>query len=214
MHLDVIMDRIDKIFYINLDKRKDRYKEINNELRNVLDEDEFTDKVERFPAIYKQNGAVGCSLSHLEVLKLAKQKNYNNIIIFEDDFEFLVDRDTFRSSIDKLFKLVDEDNFKFRVIMLSYNALQKDSYNDLLDKTTNVQTASGYMVSSIIFDELIETIEYGAQQLEKTGEHWKYTIDQIWKKLQNENWYLFKNRIGKQRPGFSDLGLKWYDNKC
>lgn len=208
------MDRIDKIFYINLEKRKDRYKEINNELRNILDEDEYTDKVERFPAIYKQNGAIGCSLSHLEILKLAKLKNYNNIIIFEDDFEFLVDRDTFRSSIDKLFKLVDETNFKFRVIMLSYNALQKENYNDLLDKTNNVQTASGYLVSSSIYDELIKVIEYGVNQLEKTGEHWNYTIDQIWKKLQNENWYLFKNRIGKQRAGFSDLGQQWCDNNC
>ncbi len=208
------MDRIDKFFYINLDKRKDRYKEINNELRNVLDEDEYTDKVERFPAIYNKNGAIGCSLSHLEVLKIAKKRNYKNIIIFEDDFEFLIDRETFRSSIENVFKLVDEENLKFRVIMLSYNALQKEDYNYLLDKTTNVQTASGYLVSSSIFDELIEIIEYGVKQLENTGEHWNYTIDQIWKRLQNKEWYIFKNRIGKQRAGFSDLGQQWSDNKC
>lgn len=208
------MDKIDKIFYINLDQRKDRYKDINLELRKVLDEDEFTDKVERFPAIKHQNGALGCSYSHLEVLKIAKQRNYKNIIILEDDFEFLVDRETLRDHLSKLFDLTQNQFFHFRVIMLSYNALVRYDYNDILDKTTNVQTASGYLVSSNIYDELIENYKIGIKEFEKTSEHWNYSIDQYWKKLQNKDWYLFKKRLGRQRAGFSDIGQKWCDNKC
>ena len=74
---------IDKIIYINLDKRTDRKAEIEQELQhNNL-------RFERFPAIQTPEGCIGCSLSHLQVVKLAKERGYNNILILEDDFMFL-----------------------------------------------------------------------------------------------------------------------------
>ena len=61
-------NNIDKIIYINLDKRQDRKTEIENELisKELLN-------FERFLAIETPGfGILGCSQSHLEVLKLAK----------------------------------------------------------------------------------------------------------------------------------------------
>jgi ribosomal-protein-serine acetyltransferase len=76
---------IDKIIYINLSKRTDRREEIENELNN------FNLYYERFEAIpTPECGIYGCGLSHLSVLKLAKERNYKNILILEDDFQFLV----------------------------------------------------------------------------------------------------------------------------
>jgi glycosyl transferase family 25 len=69
---------IDKIIYINLNKRVDRRADIENEL-NL-----FSLRYERFSAIEHEDGAIGCALSHLEVLKIAKKNNYKNILILED----------------------------------------------------------------------------------------------------------------------------------
>ena len=79
-------EQIDGIFYINLDHRTDRKEEIERELTR------FDLKFERFPAIPHKIGGVGCGTSHLEVIKLAKQRGYRNVLIFEDDIEFIVDK--------------------------------------------------------------------------------------------------------------------------
>jgi GR25 family glycosyltransferase involved in LPS biosynthesis len=34
-------------------------------------------------------GAIGCSMSHLDVLKIAKKNNWDYVTIFEDDVLFL-----------------------------------------------------------------------------------------------------------------------------
>ena len=78
---------IDHIFYINLDKRKDRRVEIEQELNKM--ELPF----ERFKAIETPGrGILGCGLSHLSVFKLAKERKYKNVLIFEDDFYFLISK--------------------------------------------------------------------------------------------------------------------------
>ena len=101
---------IDKIIYINLDHRTDRKKEIENEL------EKFNLKnYERFPAIKHINGAIGCSKSHLEIIKNAKQQGYKNILVLEDDFEFLVSKDQF---YDQLYKLLQTP---FDVSLLAYS---------------------------------------------------------------------------------------------
>jgi GR25 family glycosyltransferase involved in LPS biosynthesis len=66
---------IDKIYYINLDKRTDRLKEITEELKKMNLE------AIRFSAISHQFGAVGCSLSHLSILKHARENKFQNILI-------------------------------------------------------------------------------------------------------------------------------------
>lgn len=69
----------DCVYVINLDHRQDRLKSIN---------DQFTKiglKYVRFPGIKTEKGAEGCRLSHLAILKDAKEKNYKRILICEDD---------------------------------------------------------------------------------------------------------------------------------
>ncbi len=59
------------IIYINLNKRTDRRELIEEELNN------YKLKYERFEAIDGQNfGLYGCLLSHLNVLKIARDRGY------------------------------------------------------------------------------------------------------------------------------------------
>ena len=56
---------IDKIFYINLDKREDRRSQIEEQLSHY-----DLHHYERFSAIYKPLNGIGCAQSHLAVLHL------------------------------------------------------------------------------------------------------------------------------------------------
>ena len=193
------MENIDRIFVINLDKRDDRLKEFEEEYHNY---DLDKTKYERFPAIYRPDiPAVGCTLSHAEVLKIAKSRGYKNVIIFEDDFMFTVDKDYFYGKLKEFFDM----NINFGVLMLEYCTFDKININELVSYTTTASGAAGYIVNHTMYDDLINCLSFGAEMLEKTGEHWNYINDQIWKKLQGERWLVFNKRLGQQRPSFSDL---------
>lgn len=205
-------NNIDKIIYINLEHRNDRKEQIESELNNMCV------KYERYNAIYTPgNGPVGCALSHLNVLKLAKERNYKNVLIIEDDFTFLVDKNTFENILKKLFS--SSISNKFDVCMLGYNLIRyselEEPLGSFLYKIVEAQTASAYIVNQHYYDKLIELFEYASKQLSLTRIHWIYSIDQIWKPLQlSDNWYCFNERIGKQRASFSDNSEKWVDYNC
>lgn len=166
--------------YINLDHRKDRKEEIENELK------EKNIKFERFPAIKNENGAIGCSKSHLNVIKLAKERKYKKIIIFEDDFEFIVTKDEFNEEMNKL------NNINYDVCLLAYNTNNfYDSDYDFLYKIKDAQTTSGYIIHSHYYNKLIDCWEESLKNFEITGDKNKYACDMSWKKLQQkDNWYV------------------------
>ena len=79
----MLLDKI-PVIYINLDKRVDRKEHILNELKKIGVED-----ATRFKAIELENGAVGCSMSHLKCLETAKENQWPHVLIVEDDIKFL-----------------------------------------------------------------------------------------------------------------------------
>ena len=197
---------IDKIVYINLEHRLDKKVQLEEQLYN------FDLKFERFNGIHQPENVIGCSKSHLEVLKLAKKQGYRNVLILEDDFMFIVSKEEFYKNISLLF----ESKIEFDVCMLSYNLIKSNMSFEIpfLTKVLEVQTASGYIVNNSMYDKLIELYEWAIPLLESTKQHWIYSNDQIWKKLQKNNkWYCFTTRIGKQRPSYSDNGETWADIK-
>ena len=194
------MAQIEGIFYINLDHRTDRKEEIEAEIAKA-----GIPNVERFPAIRSNPGIIGCGLSHLAVLKLARSRGYRNVLIFEDDFEFLVDRETFWKYMEDLFAEVKS----YDVVMLAYAIDKSEPFSPLAKKVLEGQTASGYIVHSRFYDTLIELYEDAIPKLISTGEHWIYANDQVWKKLQpTSEWYATTTRIGKQRASMSDSGTQ------
>lgn len=201
---------IEHIFYINLEHRKDRKSEIENELENMG----LIHKSERFDAILMKPGYFGCGYSHIGALKLAKSRGYKNVLILEDDFEFIVNKETLEENCKLFFKNVKEYN----VCMFGYNTqkLEECSEFPFLQKVLNSQTASGYLVHENFYDILINNFENAMINLKLGGQHWLYSIDQSWKILQPKSlWYQFKTRIGQQRASFSDIAEKFvYYGDC
>lgn len=191
---------IDKIFYINLDKRTDRRAEIENELMEY----DLIEKAERYSAIYTpHSGIVGCGWSHLNVLKKARDSGCKNVLIFEDDFQFIVPKDQFEAELTRFF----ESNIEYDVCLLAYIIQRSQDVEQypFVGKILDGQTASAYLVNEHYIQRLIDLYEWALPLLEQTNEHWNYANDLVWKRLQpNANWYYFKTRIGKQRPSYSD----------
>jgi len=197
------MENIAHAFYINLNRRQDRRQQFEEECR-LMDI-----QVERFPAIEKTPGMLGCHLSHLTVLRKAKEMGLPNVLIFEDDFEFLVDRDTFITQLQLFF----DSNIDYDVLLLSYNIQASEPLNEIVSRGTDVETASGYIVHSKFYDKLIDNLTTNYSLLESTGAHWLYLNDQCWKTLQKDNRFLYFNiRLGKQRNSFSDLRGYFIEN--
>lgn len=193
-------NNIDKIIYINLNKRTDRREEIESELNQYG----LMDKSERYEAIYTpHSGIVGCGYSHLNVLKIAKERNLKNILILEDDFMFVVSKEEMEESLTAFF----ETTPTYDVCMISHIVQKGEEIpnNSIIGKVIDGQTASGYIVNNHYFDVLIELYEWAMPLLEKTNEHWNYANDHVWKRLQpKDNWFYLLKRLGKQADGYSD----------
>ena len=184
---------ISKIIYINLDYRTDRRDMFLDECKKMNIPMEL---VERFSAIHlPTEPGLGCTLSHLNVLDIARQRGYENVLIFEDDFTFIQDELSFKKNIKKFF----ETNLDWKVLMLAYNNVNVQTKpvmnQEFLGITNNCQTASGYIVNrgkkGKYLDELIRVMDEGANLLNQTKQHWLYMNDQIWKKLQKDDKWFF-----------------------
>jgi len=80
-------DYFSEIWCINLPERTDRLEHSMKEFEKAG----IQDKVKIFPAIREPDGRVGVIKSNLAIVKSAKEKNLKNVLIFEDDVEFIVD---------------------------------------------------------------------------------------------------------------------------
>lgn len=79
-------DFFDAIFVINLDRRPDRWENVQETLKFAA----LQDRVIRVPGVnLPDNPARGNHLSHAKCLRLAKDMGAKNALIFEDDVEWL-----------------------------------------------------------------------------------------------------------------------------
>jgi GR25 family glycosyltransferase involved in LPS biosynthesis len=191
---------VDVVYYINLDHRKDRRNLFLTEMKKL---NLSPDKIIRIPAVYlKDQGHLGCSLSHIKALEQFIQSGKNTCIIFEDDFEFTVQ--------DPMSYLQKLNKIDYDVVMLASNEISTTKYNDFLKKVNMATTASGYLVTKQFAPMLLQNFKEGAVLLEKTYQSGaykgEYAVDQYWFNLQQQNkFYVFTPKLGQQRDSYSDI---------
>lgn len=204
-----ILSLVDKIYFINLNDRKDRLEEIQGELNKI---DPQRIKTSRIEAIKKENGKLGCALSHLKALKEAQKNNYKNVLILEDDFQITKSKEMIEYSFNYLF-----DNFKdFNICLLAGNVYKQRKKTDVVYECYNVQTTSSYIIQSHFYQTLIDNFQEAVNKLENNPPGGKAEIDIEWKKLQGRDskFYIFRNKLGKQRSGYSDIEKRHVDYNC
>jgi glycosyl transferase family 25 len=188
---------IEHSFYINLKSRPDRKKHVEEQLKII------NITAERFNAIKLPNGALGCSMSHLKCIEIARDNNWEHVLIIEDDIKFLNPL-LFIKQINKFFNLHSD----WDVVLIAGNNLPPhEIIDDSCVKVAQCQTTTGYIVKKHYYNTLIENIREGITNLIKEPKlHFLHAIDKNWFKLQQkDNWYLIIPLTVTQREDYSDI---------
>ena len=185
-------------FYINLEHRTDRKEYVEEELKKI------GITANRFNAIKMENGAIGCSMSHLKILQNAQQNNLDHVLIVEDDITFL-NPELFKSQINQFFKI---HNNNWDVILLAGNNMPPyKEIDDTCIQVSKCQTTTGYLVNGHYIKVLMQNVKLGLTNLiSKPSEHSKFAIDKFWFVLQGASkWFLITPLTVVQREGYSDI---------
>jgi GR25 family glycosyltransferase involved in LPS biosynthesis len=187
-------DYFNKIFVINLAKATERWQIFTKELSklgvslNDVHRFEAIDGTQIPPLGVLKNGELGCHLSHLRILEMAQKKNYECILIFEDDVEF---HRNFKLLFPKYMKQVPEG---WDLLYFGGNHSedpQPVSKNIL--RVTNTKCAHAYAVHKRMYQPLID----GLIKCD-------VMVDVYYSQVQrNFNCYTFYPHIAWQHPGKS-----------
>ena len=192
------IDDIKHAFYINLEHRVDRKNQVEEELKTI------GIKAERFNAIKMEDGAIGCSMSHLKLLQDAVNNKLDHILILEDDITFL-QPEVFKTQLNKFFELHGNN---WDVILLAGNNMPPyKTIDDTCIQVSRCQTTTGYLVNGHYIKVLMQNVKLGLTNLiSKPSEHSKFAIDKFWFVLQGASkWFLITPLTVVQREGYSDI---------
>lgn len=181
--------KIDEFFplkyIINLDERPDRLKLANEEFKKI------GIKPERFSAIKNENGAIGCYLSHLNILREALYRD-ENVIIFEDDVELADNyKDVVESALDEI------QDLEFDMIFFGGNILRPAyQVTKHLAKLTHCQSTHNYCVNKKFLPQLVPFLEYN-----------QFIIDVLYAEnvVTQKNCYITVPMVAIQRTDFSSI---------
>jgi glycosyl transferase family 25 len=190
------MEYIDRVVYINLDRRADR----RDHMTTLLSSYEID--AMRFMAIEHDYGLYGCGLSHLAALKMAQSEKWNRVLILEDDIIFNLSKEDLQTRLNTLFN----HGPAFDVCMLDVNLQQSEpAEQDWLLRVKYAHCAGAYIVEKHYYQTLIDLYEFAMPKLLETGAHWIYANDAVWRDLQiKDRWYTFTDKLCRQMTGYSD----------
>lgn len=195
------MELLEHTLFINLNHRTDRLEHINAEFEKM------GIKAERVEGVQPKSPAIGCTMSHIKCLELAKIRGYEQVFICEDDITF-TNPDLFKQQIEKF---AENDNINWDVLIISGN--NRPPCQKLYEYAARVfycQTTTGYVVKKEYYDTLIQNFKEGMVNLIKNPTNkFDYAIDKYWQKLQMQDyWYIITPLSVIQYDNYSDIENK------
>lgn len=195
------MELFTNTLFINLASRTDRLEHIINEFNK------FGLTPERVDAVKMASGAIGCTLSHIKCLEIAKSRDLEHVFICEDDITFL-NPDLLRENLTKFY---NNKEIQWDVLIVSGNNGQPFiNINDYCVRVLNCQAATGYVVKRHMYDTMLENFTTGLNKLlkEPTNKR-EYAVDMYWKLLQPKYfWYMIIPLTAVQYENYSDIENK------
>ena len=162
---NLVNNLFDKVYYINLDKDVDRNQHILDQFKqyNITNYQRVPGVVvDTIPdiSLYRNfihreekyiKGALGCRISHLNIIKDAKVNNYKNILIFEDDIKFTIDPNVLLNG--NYFNIQNFD-------LLYFGGLQEQLFNN------QIVELHAYGVNHRIFDDIIYMCDASGMEID------------------------------------------------
>jgi glycosyl transferase family 25 len=169
-----INDYFDKIYCLNLERNSEKWQKVNLQFKelninvdrflgidgNNITDDEFKEisnrKISEIDSsklgLIENKYALGCLMSHIEIIKEAKSAGYKRILIFEDD---VILSDEFSERISQINKL----NWELLYLGASQFNWSGVKVNNGFYKCSNTLGTFAYAINSNIYDDLLELFE-------------------------------------------------------
>jgi GR25 family glycosyltransferase involved in LPS biosynthesis len=181
---------------INLDERKDRYEICVEEEFPKLDINPIRKSGVRFNFTDNKNwnGAIGCMVSHYNVLTASVLLN-SNVFIFEDDIHFI--GDNIAETLDKACN--ELNGMEWDMVYVAGNILKPfHRVSEHLAKLFHCQSTAGYGVNKNFAEKLLKYIDL---------QHIQNPIDWIYAEqvIPNNNAFITVPLLGIQRDDFSNI---------
>ncbi len=167
---------------INLPTRPERLKEVEQELPKFFNNTSYT----LIKGVVDKTSKLGIAKAHMNCIEYAKNNNFSNVLILEDDVIF---RDGAREYADECIKHIPE-NYDILLGGL-YDSLKLESVNDFWNKTERFCGLHFYIVNEKAYDKI----------LAYNGET---HIDKYMVRFAKLDSYVTKKHFAIQRIGFSD----------
>lgn len=191
-----INDLISHVIYINLDKRKDRKKHIQRELAIFSPE-----KVTRLPAVVDEHPTTGCAKSHLKALQMARDNQYPNVLIVEDDSCW--------TKVNESYPVLE------RLLKEPYDGILLGGTRCEFDKDTlrlqEGYTTSGYIVKEGFYKKYIDLYEEALAKEDNKNAEGRY----IWADgvsndaYKNGKWYILSPSLMRQTGSYSNIDREY-----
>jgi len=155
------MEYFDKTFCINMDSRKDRWNQVKEEFqKNNLNVERVSaikgaDLNLDWPSEIKE-GAVGCSLSHLFIMKMAKQLQLKNYLVLEDDVEF---DENFNEKFSKIYE--NEVPTDWDMLYLGgqhFHGMNLKQISEHVYKCEYTLTTHSFAIKNTVYDKFINRL--------------------------------------------------------
>jgi len=167
------------------------------------------EEAQRFPAVKMQAGNIGCALSHIKCVELAKSHDWPQVFICEDDITF-TNPPVLMNGIMKL----TDSNIPWDVLVIGGNNCPPFvELNDSFARVMNIQTTTGYIVKKHYYDILLDNFREGVKSLMREPDKKRiYSIDIYWKLLQQrDQWLTITPLTVIQYYDYSDIEEKVVD---
>ena len=192
------MELLKNTLYINLEHRKDRLEHVTAQM-NMMG---IT--AERVNAVKMNTGAVGCTMSHIKCLELAKQRDYEYVFICEDDITFR-NPELFKRNLQRFY---DDDDINWDLLIIGGNNVPPfQQVTEYCARVFYCQTTTGYIVKKHYYDTLLKNFrESAAGLMREPNNPSTYALDMYWKRLQLQDfWYMITPPTVTQYESYSDI---------
>jgi len=186
---------------INLKNRKDRWVHISMLF------DKYDINIKRFDAIHNDIGWIGCTQSHINIIKNSKKNNDDFVIVMEDDVE-LFDRKTFYGKYIEIISYLEENLDKWDIFQFS-TTFSDEGCNDnihMINKKLNIiEYQYGKNTSFIIYNmSTYDKIISYWDNLSDDKNRNSGIIDQVINKFNFRQWTVIPF-LTYQMDGFSNI---------
>lgn len=213
-----LIDFFERIYVVNLPERKDRRRMMVQELKKI-EMPLMPNKTEIFPAIrpddagaFPSIGARGCFMSHLAILKRAKEDRLANVLVMEDDLGI---SERFKTDGEILVDQLRQTDWGF-VYFGHVEEPGTDSAVTLRPFSKPIITAHFYGLNGAIFDRLISFLEELQRRPAGHPDGGPMHLDGAYSTFRKQNpdviTLIASPNLGWQRRSRSDISPnKWFD---